>query len=66
MNDFTPVFDVCLCLTGSFLLWGQTIQVDWAEPERDVDEEVLQRVKVLYASVILRSIQIPCFIIVKG
>lgn len=53
MNDFIPVFDVCLYLTGSFLLWGQTIQVDWAEPERDVDEEVLQRVKVLYASVIL-------------
>ncbi|KAM9335166.1 putative RNA-binding protein 46 [Symphorus nematophorus] len=35
-------------IPGSFQLWGQSIQVDWAEPERDVDEEVMQRVRVLY------------------
>ncbi|XP_069031659.1 probable RNA-binding protein 46 [Embiotoca jacksoni] len=35
-------------IPGSFQLWGQSIQVDWAEPEKDVDEEVMQRVRVLY------------------
>ena len=39
------------CSTGTFQLWGHTIQVDWAEPEKDVDEEVMQRVRVLYVSV---------------
>lgn len=40
---------VCVCsVTGTFQLWGQTIQVDWAEPERDVDEETMQHVRVLY------------------
>lgn len=29
-------------------MWGHTIQVDWAEPEKDVDEETMQRVRVLY------------------
>lgn len=40
-----------LCSTGTFHLWGRSIQVDWAAPERDVDEEVMQRVRVLYVSV---------------
>lgn len=31
-------------------MWGQTIRVHWAEPERVVDEGVMQQVKVLYAS----------------
>lgn len=52
------VFHVCvspdlvshLCSTGTFQLWGQSIQVDWAEPEKDVEEEVMQRVRVLYVS----------------
>nr|XP_006629545.2 PREDICTED: probable RNA-binding protein 46 [Lepisosteus oculatus]XP_015200018.1 PREDICTED: probable RNA-binding protein 46 [Lepisosteus oculatus] len=35
-------------IPGTFQLWGNTIQVDWAEPEKDVDEETMQRVKVLY------------------
>ncbi|XP_063042682.1 probable RNA-binding protein 46 [Engraulis encrasicolus] len=35
-------------IPGTFQLWGHTIQVDWAEPERDVDEETMQRVRVLY------------------
>ncbi|XP_061566810.1 probable RNA-binding protein 46 [Cololabis saira] len=35
-------------IPGSLQLWGHSIQVDWAEPEKDVDEEVMQRVRVLY------------------
>ncbi|XP_030609018.1 probable RNA-binding protein 46 isoform X2 [Archocentrus centrarchus] len=35
-------------IPGTFLLWGHSIQVDWAEPEKDVDDEVMQRVRVLY------------------
>ncbi|KAM9836867.1 putative RNA-binding protein 46 [Aulostomus maculatus] len=35
-------------IPGTFELWGHSIQVDWAEPEKDVDEEVMQRVRVLY------------------
>ncbi|KAK2863383.1 hypothetical protein Q5P01_002916 [Channa striata] len=35
-------------IPGTFQLWGQSIQVDWAEPEKDVDEEIMQRVRVLY------------------
>lgn len=33
---------------GTFQLWGHTIQVDWADPEKEVDEETMQKVKVLY------------------
>ncbi|XP_007258519.3 probable RNA-binding protein 46 [Astyanax mexicanus] len=32
----------------TFQLWGHTLQVHWAEPEKDVDEETMQRVRVLY------------------
>ncbi|XP_054594306.1 probable RNA-binding protein 46 isoform X2 [Nothobranchius furzeri] len=35
-------------IPGTFQLWGHTIQVDWAEPEKDVDEELMQNVRVLY------------------
>ncbi|XP_062865895.1 probable RNA-binding protein 46 isoform X1 [Trichomycterus rosablanca] len=35
-------------IPGTFQLWGHTIQVDWAAPEKDVDEETMQRVRVLY------------------
>ncbi|KAG5845238.1 hypothetical protein ANANG_G00136680 [Anguilla anguilla] len=35
-------------IPGTFQLWGHAIQVDWAEPEKDVDEETMQRVRVLY------------------
>ncbi|KAK9525127.1 hypothetical protein VZT92_017457 [Zoarces viviparus] len=35
-------------IPGTFQLWGHSIQVDWAEPEKDVDQEVMQRVRVLY------------------
>ncbi|XP_036968526.1 probable RNA-binding protein 46 isoform X2 [Acanthopagrus latus] len=42
-------------IPGTFQLWGQTIQVDWAEPEKDVDEEVMQRVRVLYVRNLMLS-----------
>lgn len=35
---------------GTFQLWGHPIQVDWAEPEKDMEEEAMQRVRVLYVS----------------
>lgn len=35
-------------IPGTFQLWGHTIQVDWADPEKEVDEETMQRVKILY------------------
>ncbi|NXX52247.1 RBM46 protein, partial [Scopus umbretta] len=35
-------------IPGTFQLWGHTIQVDWADPEKEVDDETMQRVKVLY------------------
>ncbi|NWS41188.1 RBM46 protein, partial [Probosciger aterrimus] len=35
-------------IPGTFQLWGHTIQVDWADPEKEVDEEIMQKVKVLY------------------
>lgn len=53
-DGFKPSAALCyshmmlLCPAGTFQLWGHSIQVDWAEPEKDVDEEVMQRVRVLY------------------
>uniref|UniRef100_A0A3P9JQB2 Probable RNA-binding protein 46 n=1 Tax=Oryzias latipes TaxID=8090 RepID=A0A3P9JQB2_ORYLA len=35
-------------IPGTFQLWGHPIQVDWAEPEKDMEEETMQRVRVLY------------------
>jgi len=35
-------------LRQPFTLWGHTIAVDWAEPELEVDEDIMQQVKVLY------------------
>ncbi|XP_028853557.1 probable RNA-binding protein 46 [Denticeps clupeoides] len=35
-------------IPGTFQLWGQTVLVDWAHPEKDVDEETMQHVRVLY------------------
>lgn len=38
-----------MCLVCLFLqLWGHQIAVDWAEPEIDVDEDVMETVKILY------------------
>ncbi|XP_010778785.1 probable RNA-binding protein 46, partial [Notothenia coriiceps] len=41
--------------SGTFKLWGQSIQVNWAEPEKDVDEDVMQRVRVLYVRNLMLS-----------
>jgi Q family heterogeneous nuclear ribonucleoprotein R len=35
-------------LPGSIQLWGQQIAVDWAEPENQVDEDVMANVKKLF------------------
>ncbi|XP_028329795.1 putative RNA-binding protein 46 isoform X2 [Gouania willdenowi] len=35
-------------IPGTFQLWGHNIQVNWAEPEKNVDEEHMQRVRVLF------------------
>lgn len=29
-----------------FTLWGHTIAVDWAEPELEVDDDIMQQVSV--------------------
>ncbi|TRY84904.1 hypothetical protein DNTS_002024 [Danionella cerebrum] len=42
-------------IPGTFQLWGQTIQVDWAEPEKELDEETMQRVRVLYVRNLMLS-----------
>ncbi|XP_067118077.1 probable RNA-binding protein 46 [Osmerus mordax] len=42
-------------IPGTFQLWGSTIQVDWAEPERDVDEDTMQQVRVLYVRNLMLS-----------
>ncbi|XP_055084879.1 probable RNA-binding protein 46 [Periophthalmus magnuspinnatus] len=42
-------------IPGTFQLWGHSVQVDWAEPEKDVDEEVMQRVRVLYVRNLMLS-----------
>lgn len=35
-------------MPGRIQLWGHQIAVDWAEPEIDVDEHVMETVKILY------------------
>ncbi|RWS29353.1 APOBEC1 complementation factor-like protein [Leptotrombidium deliense] len=35
-------------LPGKIKLWGHDIQVDWADPEPEVDEETMSKVKILY------------------
>ncbi|CAF0872315.1 unnamed protein product [Didymodactylos carnosus] len=35
-------------LPGKIQLWGHQIAVDWAEPEAEVDEDVMAMVRVLY------------------
>lgn len=35
-------------IPGRIQLWGHQIMVDWAEPEQDVDEDVMRAVKILY------------------
>jgi len=40
---------------GRIQLWGHQIAVDWAEPEQDVDEEIMNTVKVLYVRNLMLS-----------
>jgi len=35
-------------MNGKIQLWGHPIAVDWAEPEQEVDDEIMDQVKVLY------------------
>ncbi|XP_030643887.1 RNA-binding protein 47 [Chanos chanos] len=35
-------------MPGRIQLWGHQIAVDWAEPEIDVDEDIMETVKILY------------------
>ncbi|PIK50224.1 putative APOBEC1 complementation factor isoform X5 [Apostichopus japonicus] len=35
-------------IPGRIQLWSHQIMVDWAEPEEDVDEEIMKNVKILY------------------
>ncbi|TPP60956.1 A1CF [Fasciola gigantica] len=35
-------------IPGRIHLWGHQIAVDWAEPEREVDEDVMSKVRILY------------------
>ena len=41
-------------VTGRVQLWGHPIAVDWAEPEEDVDDDVMQSVKVIRTTVALK------------
>ncbi|XP_034021032.1 probable RNA-binding protein 46 [Thalassophryne amazonica] len=42
-------------MPGTFQMWGHAIQVDWAEPEKDVGEDIMQRVRVLYVRNLMLS-----------
>ncbi|XP_069134051.1 APOBEC1 complementation factor-like isoform X1 [Argopecten irradians] len=35
-------------IPGRIQLWGNQIAVDWAEPEQDVDEDTMSKVRILY------------------
>ena len=34
-------------MTGRIQLWGHQIAVDWAEPEQEVDEDIMEQVSFL-------------------
>ncbi|CAF0745689.1 unnamed protein product [Adineta steineri] len=42
-------------LPGKIQLWGHQIAVDWAEPETEVDEDVMATVRVLYVRNLMMS-----------
>ncbi|XP_069693784.1 probable RNA-binding protein 46 [Periplaneta americana] len=42
-------------IPGRLLLWGFELQIDWAIPEPEVDEETMSKVKVLYIRNLLMS-----------
>ncbi|KAH9587890.1 APOB1 complementation factor, variant 2 [Schistosoma haematobium] len=42
-------------LPGHIHLWGHQIAVDWAEPEREVNEDIMSKVKILYVRNLMLS-----------
>uniref|UniRef100_A0A0X3PRX0 APOBEC1 complementation factor n=1 Tax=Schistocephalus solidus TaxID=70667 RepID=A0A0X3PRX0_SCHSO len=42
-------------IPGRIQLWGQQIAVDWAEPEREVNEDIMSKVKILYVRNLMLS-----------
>lgn len=42
-------------IPGRIQLWGHQIAVDWAEPEQEVDEDVMSKVKILYVRNLMLS-----------
>jgi len=40
---------------GRIQLWNHQIAVDWAEPEQEVDEDIMSRVKILYVRNLMLS-----------
>ncbi|VDM32745.1 unnamed protein product [Hydatigera taeniaeformis] len=42
-------------IPGRIQPWGQQIAVDWAEPEREVNEEIMMKVKILYVRNLMLS-----------
>uniref|UniRef100_A0A5K3FHJ4 Apobec1 complementation factor n=1 Tax=Mesocestoides corti TaxID=53468 RepID=A0A5K3FHJ4_MESCO len=42
-------------IPGRIQPWGQQIAVDWAEPEREVNEEIMSKVKILYVRNLMLS-----------
>lgn len=42
-------------IPGRICLWGHEIQIDWAIPENEVDEETMSKVKILYVRNLMLS-----------
>jgi RNA recognition motif-containing protein len=42
-------------LPGRIQLWGQPIAVDWAEPEQEVDEDVMAKVCMRVSVIIMKK-----------
>ncbi|KAK3591881.1 hypothetical protein CHS0354_005084 [Potamilus streckersoni] len=42
-------------IPGRIQLWGHQIAVDWAEPEQDVDDEIMNKVRILYVRNLMLS-----------
>ncbi|XP_019951004.1 probable RNA-binding protein 46 [Paralichthys olivaceus] len=41
--------------SGTYKLWGHNIHVNWAEPQKNVTDEIIQRFKVLYVRNLMLS-----------
>ncbi len=40
-------------MTGRVQLWGHSIAVDWAEPELEVDQEIMAQVRLIHSHTVL-------------